>query len=109
MSGNYPMSYLDDLLSDILPTPIKQYFGDVVTYKHASNSTTQSITAVFSDPIPSESIFPGANTIAEVVVADLTIAPVRNDEIHYGGVEYLVFDLRVDEIGFALLGLKRKN
>lgn len=103
------MSYLDDLLSTTLPAPIKQYFGDSATYKHASNSTTETVTVVFSDPIPSESAFPGANTIAEVVVADLTLTPARNDEIHYGGVEYLVFDLRVDEIGFALLGLKRKN
>lgn len=103
------MSYIDDLLSSTLPAPLKQFFGDAVTYKHYSNSTTETVTAILSDPIPSESTFPGANTIAEVVVADLTLPPARNDEIHYGGVEYLVFDLRVDEIGFALLGLKRKN
>lgn len=103
------MSYIDDILEAALPTPMKTYFGDSVTYKHASNSTTETVTAILSDPIPSEATFPGANTIAEVVVADLTLTPARNDEIHYGGVEYLVFDLRVDEIGFALLGLKRKN
>ena len=103
------MSYLDDILSANLPTPLKQYFGDTVTYLHSSNSSTQSITAILSDPIPSESTFPGATTIAEVVVADLTIPPARNDEIHYGGVQYLVFDLRVDEIGLALLGLRKKN
>lgn len=103
------MSYIDDLLASTLPTPLKQFFGDTVTYKHYADSSTETVTAILSDPIPSESTFPGANTIAEVVVVDLTLPPARNDEIHYGGVEYLVFDLRVDEIGFALLGLKRKN
>lgn len=102
------MSRLDDILAVTLPTPLKDNFGDVVTYVHAVSSVEDTVTAIFNDPAP-ESAFPGANSIVELVVADLSSAPAKNDEIHYGGSEYVIFDLKVDEIGFAVLGLKKKR
>lgn len=102
------MALIDDILAEALPGPLKDNFGDAVTYVHKPSDVEDEITAIFSDPGP-ESAFPGATTILEVVVADLSAAPAKNDEIHYDGAEYVVFDLRIDEIGFALLGLRKKR
>lgn len=102
------MALIDDILAEALPNPLKDNFGDAVTYVHKPSNTEDEITAIFSDPGP-ESAFPGANTILEVVVADLSSAPAKNDEVHFDGAEYQVFDLRIDDIGFALLGLKKKR
>ena len=102
------MSLIDDILASAMPEPLKNAFGDPVTYIHKPSNIEDEITAIFSDPGP-ESAFPGANTIIEVVVADLSSAPAKNDEISYGGGDYVVYDLRLDEIGFALLGLKKKR
>ena len=102
------MALIDDILAAALPEPLKDNFGDPVTYVHKPSNTEDEITAIFSDPGP-ESAFPGANTILEVVVADLSSAPDKNDEVHFDGAEYFVFDLRIDDIGFALLGLKKKR
>lgn len=102
------MSYIDDTLASALPTPMKQFFGDTVTYMHIPSLSSQSVTAIFSDPAL-ESAFPGATTIAELVETDLSTPAAKGDIIVSGTNTYTVFDLRRDEIGFVLLGLRKKS
>lgn len=100
------MSFLDDTLASTLPTPLKQFFGDTVTYTHIPGLSTQSVKVIFSEPA-TESAFPGATTIAEIWEADLSIPAVKKDQITFNGSTYVVFDLRRDEVGFVLLGLRK--
>lgn len=100
------MSFLDDKLAAALPTPLKQFFGDTVSYTHIPSLSSQSVTAVFSDPA-TESAFPGATTIAEIWEADLSTPAQKKDQITFEGGTYVVFDLRRDEVGFVLLGLRK--
>lgn len=101
------MSFIDDTLTSVLPTPLKQFFGDTVSYTHTAGPSTQSVTAIFSDPGP-ESTFAGVTTIAEIFESDLSTSAVKGDTITFNSSVYTVFDLRRDEIGFVTLGLRKK-
>lgn len=101
------MSELIDILKEELPT-LKDSFGDSVTYVHKPSNAQETATAIFSDPAL-ESDFPGVTSVLKVFTEDLSIPPAKNDEIHYGGDEYVVFDLREKRTGITLLGLRKKR
>ena len=105
------MSELDDILTDALPDPLKEIFGDSVTYTPLSGSP-YSLTAILSDPNPQEPAFPGNLTIVEVLISDMAAAPVKGDKITIGSTEYTVFDFKKDSIGpsglFVRLGLQKR-
>lgn len=105
------MSQLDDILTESLPAPLKEFLGDAVTYRHMPAAVEQAVTAIFSDPAP-ESGYPGVTTIAEFLLSDLTPTPTEGDEVVFNAATYTVFDVKRDGVGpdglFARLAMKKR-
>ena len=93
------MALIDDILAAALPGPLKDNFGDPVTYVHKPSGTSATVTAMLSDPSPEESAFPGKTVIAEILRADLSIEPIEGDEVTIGSDVYFCFDVKSDSVG----------
>ena len=81
-------------------------FGDTVTYYHETGEIV-SITAIFQATRQPEETVPGIYAELFIRLADLTIAPVRGDEIEIASVSYKVFDIETDSSGAAVLKLRK--
>lgn len=106
------MSLIDDILSEALPGPLAEAFGDSATYTHRPSGTTQTVTVIPSDPDPLESAYPGSTSILEILRSDLSPAAVQGDEITWGATTYAVVDVKADKIGpsglYVRLALRKK-
>lgn len=106
------MSLINDILASALPGPLKAAFGDSVQYKHLPAATTQTVTAIPSDPLTPEPVYPGKLTTIDVLFADLSPAPRNGDEVTISSTAYKVIDVNSDTIGptglFARISLQKK-
>lgn len=106
------MSLIDDILTEALPDPLKDAFGDSVTYTHKPGNTAQTVTAIAADPDPLEPSYPGSTLIVEILRSDLSPAAAQGDEITWGSTTYTVIDVKADKIGpsglFVRLALRKK-
>ena len=100
------MSLINDVLASAMPGPLKTAFGDAITYTPSGNTPVE-ITAIISDPAPPEAGYPGNVTLAEVLLSDLAATPTQGDGLTFNGVNFVVFDVKTDSIGFAKLALQK--
>jgi hypothetical protein len=100
------VSFVTDALKASLVPALKVYLGDPATYTHKPGLTVDAVTALRSDPTPEEA-FMGITAAVKISEPDLTLAPVKGDEITIGGVTYTVFDIRRNAIDLTRLTLHK--
>ncbi len=98
-------SKIDTILQGALPGPLKDNFGESVTYTHRPGGTVQTVTAIITDTVP-ESTYPGKILMMEFSTADLSPAAAQGDEVTYSGSTYKVADVKTNSL-FAALSLRK--